>query len=125
MWEPRTYDSSRFDDMIDMSLEYFGPDNDVCNVDFAKHQYFRNPSGDALIELAVDPENEVLAGQYVVQPQRFRCFGKETPCVSSTTDSISYRRSSSSLPSGHMAEQLTKDTLSFMAARTKTLIRVS
>lgn len=81
MWEPRTYDSSRFDDMIDMSLEYFGPDNDVCNVDFAKHQYFHNPFGDALIELAVDPENEVLAGQYVVQPKRFRCFGKETPCV--------------------------------------------
>ncbi len=81
MWEPRTYDSSRFDDMIEMSLEYFGPDNDVCDVEFAKHQYFHNPSGDALIELAVDPENDVLAGQYVVQPQRFRCFGKETLCV--------------------------------------------
>lgn len=81
MWEPKTYDPSRFDDMIEMSLEYFGPDNDVCNVEFAKHQYFRNPSGDALIELAVDPDNGMLAGQYVVQPQRFRCFGQETPCV--------------------------------------------
>lgn len=81
MWEPRTYDNSRFNEMIDMSLEYFGPDNDVCNVEFAKHQYFRNPSGDALIELAVNPENEELAGQYVVQPQRFRCFGEAMPCV--------------------------------------------
>jgi len=34
-----------------------------------------------LIELAVDPDNGMLAGQYVVQPQRFRCFGHETPCV--------------------------------------------
>ena len=81
MWEARTYDSSRFDDMIDMSLEYFGPENDVCNVEFARHQYFRNPAGDALIELAVDPENEMLAGQYVVQPQKFRYFGENTSCV--------------------------------------------
>lgn len=81
MWEPRTYNNSRFNEMIDMSLEYFGPDNDVCNVEFAKHQYFCNPSGDALIELAVNPENEELAGQYVVQPQRFRCFGEVMPCV--------------------------------------------
>lgn len=93
MWEARTYDPSRFNDMIEMSLEYFGPENDVCNVDFAKHQYFRNPSGDALIELAVDPESDVLAGQYVVQPQRFRSFGQNISCVLSfnTLTRESYR----------------------------------
>ena len=81
MWESKTYDNSLFGEMLDMSLEHFGPNNDVCNVEFAKHQYFCNPSGDALIELAIDSENEMLAGQYVVQPQRFRCFGQDIPCV--------------------------------------------
>ena len=93
MWEPRTYNKSFFDDMLEMSLEYFGPENDVCNAEFATHQYYGNPSGNALIELAVDPANEVLAGQYVVQPQRFRCFGQEVPCVLSfnTLTRESYR----------------------------------
>lgn len=81
MWEPKTYDNSYFDDIMEMSLENFGPENDVSDSEFAKYQYFRNPIGDALIELAIDPENNTVAGQYIVQPKKFRCFGKETNCV--------------------------------------------
>jgi hypothetical protein len=36
-----------------------------------------------LIEFAVDPDNGALAGQYVVNPARFRCFGKDVKCVTS------------------------------------------
>lgn len=81
MWEPQTYDSSRFDDIIEMSIENYGKENDICDPEFLKHQYFDNPAGDALIELAVDPENGMLAGQYVVQPAKIRVFGKDQKCV--------------------------------------------
>ena len=57
MWEPKTYDASRFNDIIEMSIENYGKENDICDSAFLKHQYFENPAGDALIELAVDPEN--------------------------------------------------------------------
>ncbi|RHC43828.1 MAG: GNAT family N-acetyltransferase [Oscillospiraceae bacterium] len=81
MWEPRTYDPSRFDDILEMSIENYGKENDICDPAFLKHQYFENPAGDALIELAVDPENGTLAGQYVVQPAKIRVFGKDEKCV--------------------------------------------
>lgn len=81
MWEPKSYDSSRFEDIIEMSIENYGADNDICDPSFLKHQYFDNPAGDALIELAIDPENGVLAGQYVVQPAKVRVFGRDTKCV--------------------------------------------
>lgn len=81
MWEPRTYDSGRFDDIIEMSVENYGTENDICDPEFLRHQYFENPAGDALIELAVDPENDVLAGQYVVQPAKLRIFGKDCKCA--------------------------------------------
>lgn len=77
MWKPKTYTENDFDTVIGMELENYGPENDVSDAGFIRHQYFENPVGDALIELAVDPKNGILAGQYVMNPERFRCFGKE------------------------------------------------
>lgn len=81
MWEPQTYDASRFEDILEMSIENYGTENDICDPAFLKHQYFDNPAGNALIELAIDPNNGTLAGQYVVQPTRIRVFGKDEKCV--------------------------------------------
>lgn len=78
MWEPKSYTANDFDAVMAMALENYGPENDVSDAGFIRHQYFENPVGDALIELAVDPENGTLAGQYVMVPERFRCFGKES-----------------------------------------------
>lgn len=81
MWESKSYDHSYFNSIIDMSIDNYGPDNDICDPAFLKHQYFDNPAGDALIELAIDPNNGRLAGQYVVQPQNIRIFGENKKCV--------------------------------------------
>ena len=83
MWKAISYDNSYFDKVIEMSIENFGTENDICDRAFLKHQYFDNPAGNALIELAIDSENGTLAGQYVVTPARFRCFGKDVKCVTS------------------------------------------
>lgn len=81
MWEPKAYDHSYFNSIIDMSIDNYGPDNDICDPAFLKHQYFENPAGDALIELAIDPRNGNLAGQYVVQPQIMHICGENKKCV--------------------------------------------
>lgn len=80
-WKPIVYEPRYLDEILEMSREQYGADNDICDGAFLRHQYFENPAGDALIELAVDKDNDMLAGQYVVKPMRFRAFGREVKCV--------------------------------------------
>lgn len=56
-------------------------DNNICDKSLLERQYFENPAGDALIELAADKKIGVLAGQYVVNPAQFRAFDGEVNCV--------------------------------------------
>ena len=83
MWSHQTFSANHLSAILQMTREQYGPDNDISNQDFLQHQYFENPAGDALIDLAVDPDSGELAGQYVVWPMRFLVFTKETPCVCS------------------------------------------
>ena len=80
MWSHQTFLANNLSAILQMTREQYGPDNDISNEDFLRHQYFENPAGDALIDLAVDVEGGALAGQYVVWPMRFRMFGKSVVC---------------------------------------------
>lgn len=83
MWKRVDYSSQYMDDILKMSLEQYGPENDISNSDYLQHQYFNNPSGDAVIALAVDRDTGTLAGQYIVCPMTFQINGKRAPCVNS------------------------------------------
>ena len=83
MWDHKTFSSDDFPAILAMTREQYGVDNDISNEDFLQHQYFENPAGDALIDLAVDAENGALAGQYVVWPMRFSIFGEPRQCTNS------------------------------------------
>ncbi|WP_125116835.1 GNAT family N-acetyltransferase [Agathobaculum sp. Marseille-P7918] len=83
MWKAITYSSDHFNEMVWMAQEQYGIENDIANAEFLQHQYFKNPAGEALIDLAWDEENNALAGQYIVWPQKFFCKGKNIPCVNS------------------------------------------
>lgn len=72
MWETIEYTAERLQEMVDMTIEYYGKDNDISDTDFLKHEYFDNVSGEAFIKLAYDNENKVLAGQYIVIPARIK-----------------------------------------------------
>ncbi len=72
MWEIIDYSPEYFDKMIDMTIEYYGKDNDIANGEFIQHEYFSNDSGDAVIKLAYDFDNDVLAGQYIVIPTKIK-----------------------------------------------------
>lgn len=81
MWESIRFSDKYYDDIVNMSIENFGTENDICHKNFLNYQYFDNPAGKAIIELAVDPKKKVLAGQYVITPAKFRCFGRNVNSV--------------------------------------------
>ena len=62
MWSHQTFSANNLSAILQMTREQYGPDNDISNEDFLRHQYFENPAGDALIDLAVDVEGGALAG---------------------------------------------------------------
>lgn len=80
MWDHKTFSSDDFPAILTMTREQYGPENDISNREFLQHQYFENPAGDALIDLAVDAENGRLAGQHSVWPMRYLVFGKDMVC---------------------------------------------
>lgn len=81
MWKPIDYDKTKLNEMIDMTIENYGLEESISNIDFIQREYFENPSGDAIIKLAEDEEKSILAGQYVINPHRFMFFGEEINTV--------------------------------------------
>lgn len=80
MWKNVKYDDNHLNEIIDMTKEYYG-DIEISDIEFIKHEYFKNPVGNALIRLAWDKENNTLAGQYVVNPTIVRINGQDIPAV--------------------------------------------
>ena len=76
MWKHKAFSTDDFPAILSMAQEQYGLDNDIANEDFLRYQYFKNPAGDALIDLAVDVQDGALAGQYVVWPMRFLIHGQ-------------------------------------------------
>lgn len=81
MWKSIKYTDDRLEEIIDMTIEYYGEDNDISQKPFLKHEYFNNPCGNAHIKLAYDEDNNVLAGQYIVIPMKVKVADKEYPVI--------------------------------------------
>ena len=81
MWESIAYTSDKLQEMLEMTEEYYGPDNDISRREFIEHEYFENIAGNAYIKLAYDSEKSRLAGQYVVIPVRIKEGNRICPAV--------------------------------------------
>lgn len=81
MWEIVDYKQKYLQEMLEMTIENYGIQNDISNLTFIKHEYFSNPDGEAFIKLALDTENNRLAGQYIVVPRKFVINGRFVECV--------------------------------------------
>ena len=81
MWNIVNYDNKYLDDMLLMTEEYYGKEENISNKKFIEHEYFKNPDGKAIIKLANDVENHVLAGQYIVIPRKIKVKNKEYKSV--------------------------------------------
>ena len=83
MWKHHKFSDEYFSQIITMTKEQYGENNDIAHEDFLHYQYFKNPAGDAIIDLAVNEETGEIAGQYIVLPMRFEVFGEKRKCVCS------------------------------------------
>ncbi len=71
MWKIIDYSGKLFSEMIDMTREYYGEDNDISHDAFIQSEYFENPIAAARIKFAYDQDKKRLAGQYIVLPKLF------------------------------------------------------
>lgn len=76
MWNIIDYQNKYFQEMLEMTIEYYGADNDISNCDFIRHEYFLNPVGEAFVKLAYDIEKHCMAGQYIVIPRDYVVNGR-------------------------------------------------
>lgn len=81
MWKTIEYTGDIMPEILDMTIEYYGKDNDISKCEFIEHEYFGNLAGKAVIKLAYDEEKQVLAGQYIVIPMRVKIGDKIYPVI--------------------------------------------
>lgn len=81
MWEVVHYKEVYFSFILHLAEENYGADNDTANGAFIAHEYFENPSGNALIDVALDTEKNRLGGLYAVVPTVLSINGVSTKCV--------------------------------------------
>ncbi len=94
MWIGKNYSPEYMNEMLRMSAEHYGAENETTERRFIQHQYFENPAGKAVIHLAIAEDNRTVAGQYVLCPMRFFVDQQVRPCVNSlnTLTRTEYRK---------------------------------
>ncbi len=85
-WESVTVnreDSDLIQKMAEMAELHYGAKDDTAHAEYLAHEYFHDPAGDALIEIAWDREKNRAAGQYIAIPIRVRIRGVDSSCLMS------------------------------------------
>ena len=94
MWESvKIEDKKLLCQIADMTKEYYGDENDIANEDYLEHEYFCNPEGNVLMQIAWNPEKKEVAGQYAAIPMKIKVDDLEGKALMSvnTLTKESYR----------------------------------
>lgn len=83
MWKPIPYKEEYLKQIIEMTKEYYGEENDIANEDYISYEYFKNTNGNALMRIALDEEKNIVAGQYVAIPMKMKVNEKNIDCLMS------------------------------------------
>ena len=84
MWKSEIIkDNTKLKAIAEMTERYYGPENDISNVNYLEHEYFKNPEGDALMNIAWSEENSEVAGQYAAIPMRVKVGDRERKALMS------------------------------------------
>lgn len=70
------FEKRHLNEVVKMTIENYGSTH-IADLNYLDWQYNKNPYGQAIIKIAQDEDNDQLAGQYVVIPNRLNMF-KET-----------------------------------------------
>lgn len=85
-WESVTVsreDSDLIRRMAEMAESHYGVKDDIAHTEYLIHEYFNDPAGDALIEIAWDRDKDRAAGQYIAIPIKIRIKGVDSDCLMS------------------------------------------
>lgn len=83
MWKPIPYKKEYLNQILEMTKDYYGEENDIANEDYILYEYFKNVNGNALMRIALDEEKNVVAGQYTVIPMKMKVNKKIIDCLMS------------------------------------------
>lgn len=83
MWKPVPYSEEYLKQIIEMTRECYGEENDIANEDYISYEYFNNINGNVLMRIALDEEKGVVAGQYSVIPMKMKVNKKSVNCLMS------------------------------------------
>ena len=92
MWNAIEYDKRYLNEMLKMTVEQYGAENDIADQNFLMHEYFENPAGDAVISLAYDDAQMTIAGQYIIWPMHFMVGNNKIKCAHSLNTLTSFKR---------------------------------
>lgn len=83
MWQTVNYKDEYLNQIIDMTKEYYGSENDIADKEYITYEYFKNINGNALMKIAFDKQNNTVAGQYVTIPMKMKVQNKSVCCLMS------------------------------------------
>lgn len=83
MWRAETLKKEKLEAVAQLAESYYGIENDISNADYLEHEYYKNPAGDVLMDIAWNDEKEEAGGQYAVIPMWLVLRGERKKCLMS------------------------------------------
>lgn len=71
----------------ELAESHYGPEDDTTHADYLAHEYFENPDGDALVQIAWNPKKEEAGGQFAVIPRKIK-VGPQTVLTLKSVNTI-------------------------------------
>lgn len=82
-WRAETLQKEKLTALAQLEESHYGTDNDISHVEYLEHEYYRNPAGDVLMEIAWNDEKQEAGGLYAVIPIWLVINGKKRKCLMS------------------------------------------
>lgn len=71
----------------DLAQSHYGIDEDTAHAEYLSHEYFQNPNGDAVIQIAWNEEKEEAGGQFALIPRKIK-IGTRTALMLKSVNTI-------------------------------------
>lgn len=82
MWELLEVNDRKYlTEIADMARSHYGKDDDTAKVPYLEHEYFSNPAGTAIVEIAYDREHALAVSQCAAVPVNIKVGEKIYRCL--------------------------------------------
>ena len=82
MWKQvEVVDDTFLPDIVRLTTEYYGSQNDISRKKYLQHEYFCNPAGRVILQIAYDEDEGAVVGQVAAVPIIIKIKDKEYKCL--------------------------------------------